>query len=572
MKHRYALLFLLPAACFFRAGAQDLNAPHRTFGIECAVCHTTADWKEMKKEISFDHGLTGFALEGRHEGLACNSCHGTLPLAKLSSRCVACHEDLHKGEFGDACADCHTPRTGWRDPSAQVARHALTRFPLLGRHLILECTLCHRNQQVREYANTPTACFSCHAADYASAKLPDHAAGRFDRACESCHTMEGWSPAAVDHDRTRFPLVGAHRAQPCAACHVDNNYLLAYTGCVQCHIADYNAAADPNHAASQFDTDCLRCHTQTSWKPSSFDHAGTRFPLAGAHLSVPCIQCHVNGNYRLVYTDCFQCHEKDFTGAQNPNHASAQFGHDCLQCHTQSGWRPASFDHANTRFPLQGAHLSTPCARCHVGGNYQLVYTDCWQCHQKDYTGAQNPNHASAQFGHDCLQCHTQSAWQPASFDHNATKFPLQGAHTTVACASCHVNGNYQLAYTGCWQCHQSDYEKTSDPADHAALNLDHDCLTCHTQSAWNPASAFRTTHSAPYPAAFPIYSGSHHAYPNRWTNCNQCHTSNNVKAFCCTLACHTNASSINNEHRDVRNYTYSCTSCATCHPSGKSD
>ena len=172
MRTFFAALLLILAACPSRLRPQENRAPHRTFGVECSVCHTTANWREMKKEIPFDHALTGFPLDERHDGVACASCHGAIPLAKLSGTCLNCHEDRHKGEFGDACQDCHSP-AGWRNPSRQIARHALSRFPLLGRHLTVECTSCHINQQVREYVNTPTECFACHARDYLSAKLLD---------------------------------------------------------------------------------------------------------------------------------------------------------------------------------------------------------------------------------------------------------------------------------------------------------------------------------------------------------------------------------------------------------------
>jgi nitrate/TMAO reductase-like tetraheme cytochrome c subunit len=57
----------------------------------------------------------------------------------------------------------------------------------------------------------------------------------------------------------------------------------------------------------------------------------------------------------------------------------------------------------------------------------------------------------AGQFNHDCTQCHSQNAWQPATFNHANTKFPLTGVHTTTACVSCHTNGNYQLQYTICY-------------------------------------------------------------------------------------------------------------------------
>ena len=61
----------------------------------------------------------------------------------------------------------------------------------------------------------------------------------------------------------------------------------------------------------------------------------------------------------------------------------------------------------------------------------------------KDFTGTTNPESRAAGFPTDCTLCHTTTNWTASTFNHNTTSFPLTGAHTTVACASCHVNNNY---------------------------------------------------------------------------------------------------------------------------------
>ena len=41
----------------------------------------------------------------------------------------------------------------------------------------------------------------------------------------------------------------------------------------------------------------------------------------------------------------------------------SNFPTNCKQCHIIQGWKPASFDHTVTQFPLTGAHLNTDCSK-----------------------------------------------------------------------------------------------------------------------------------------------------------------------------------------------------------------
>jgi hypothetical protein len=62
----------------------------------------------------------------------------------------------------------------------------------------------------------------------------------------------------------------------------------------------------------------------------------------------------------------------------------------------------------------------------------------------------------------NCSQCHAQSAWKPASFDHDKS-FVLDQDHN-VACTTCHLNNDYSR-YT-CYGCHE-----------HTVQN---NCVRCH--------------------------------------------------------------------------------------------
>jgi hypothetical protein len=96
------------------------------------------------------------------------------------------------------------------------------------------------------------------------------------------------------------------------------------------------------------------------WKGATFNHATTGFALTGAHTTVQCAQCHVNGNYTLSAANraCASCHLTDYTTTTNPNHKTAGFPTDCTGCHNTVQWKGATFNHTATGFALTGAHTT----------------------------------------------------------------------------------------------------------------------------------------------------------------------------------------------------------------------
>jgi hypothetical protein len=225
-------------------------------------------------------------------------------------------------------------------------------------------------------------------------------------------------------------------------------------------------------------------------------------------------------------------------------------------------WSPARFDHANTRFPLTGAHRRVPCASCHGDGVYQGKSTDCYSCHKADYDGTTDPAHAAAGFPTACATCHNTTSWGDASFDHSRTAFPLTGAHASVACSGCHGDGIYQGKSTDCYSCHKADYDGTTDP-NHVAAGIGTACASCHNTTSWNGADF--TAHDQSY---FPIYSGRH---AGLWSACSTCHdVPNNFSQLTCLL-CHPHDSKAQTDsnHTGVSGYQYTSQACYSCHPRG---
>ncbi|MDZ7266834.1 MAG: hypothetical protein ONB48_06380 [candidate division KSB1 bacterium] len=559
----------------FTGASRECTACHEdvhdgTLGRDCTRCHTFQGWREFSR-MNAVHQASRFPLLGLHQRVACENCHtrqGTSQFINLPLQCGVCHRQDYEATtnpnhreagFSMRCELCHSSMIiGWA--SAGLGHlsgfdHNRTRFPLQGAHSAVDCGRCHGSGR---FAGTPTDCFACHQDDYQRATNPNHVAENFSQNCSVCHSNVGWQPANFDHNRTRFPLQGAHSAVDCGRCHGNGRFAGTPTACFSCHQADYQRATNPNHVAGNFSQECSSCHSNVAWKPANFDHNRTRFPLQGAHSAVDCGSCHGNGRFAGTPTACFSCHQDDYQRATNPNHVAGNFSQECSSCHSNVAWKPANFDHNRTRFPLTGAHLAVACAQCHVNGQYTGTPTACFSCHQADYQRATNPNHVAGNFSQECSSCHTTSAWQPSTFDHNRTRFPLQGAHLTTACAQCHVNNRYAGTPTDCYSCHQADFQRPTNP-NHVTLNFSHDCTVCHTMNAWLPATF---DHDSQY---FRIYSGKHRG---KWQSCATCHVNAaNYKIFECIFCHEHNQTKMDEEHRNRSGYQYNSQACYRCHP-----
>ena len=137
---------------------------------------------------------------------------------------------------------------------------------------------------------------------------------------------------------------------------------------------------------------CDDCHGQVAWLPADFDitrhNRETDFVIDGAHRVVPCASCHVSEQgmprFRFEGTACADCH-----APLDPHRG--QFGErSCDSCHAGESFRIADFDHAATRYPLDGAHEDVSCDRCHTPESdspgesfvrYRPLPNQCVDCH-----------------------------------------------------------------------------------------------------------------------------------------------------------------------------------------------
>ena len=103
------------------------------------------------------------------------------------------------------------------------------------------------------------------------------------------------------------------------------------------------------------------------------------------------------------------------------------FPGDCGICHVPERWdvlvEDFTFDHEQqTGYPLEGAHATAACLRCHNDRGPVGVYVarGCGGCH---------PDPHAASLGMDCQRCHEQTSWRPTGLiaEHARTRFPLMG-------------------------------------------------------------------------------------------------------------------------------------------------
>jgi hypothetical protein len=137
--------------------AQD--SPHGEIKFSCETCHNP-DTFEVNTDSLFRHQQTGFPLAGRHQDLTCRRCHPDVAFTAARPLCTDCHTNVHKGDNGERCLRCHTNQS-WQVPD-MPQKHEMTRFPLLGRHLSVNCSSCHPRYAEHQYSGTPTECISCH--------------------------------------------------------------------------------------------------------------------------------------------------------------------------------------------------------------------------------------------------------------------------------------------------------------------------------------------------------------------------------------------------------------------------
>ena len=422
----------------------------------CDGCHNAFGWRQLNARVAFDHQRNSrYPLTGKHKTeVECLECHiERTPAGKLKafgpidvSGCESCHKDPHpRGIFqGITCAECHTTKT-FKD--TRSFNHKSTGWALKGAHRKQKCLECHSWKQ---WAPPSNDCKSCHQ---------DSHNGQFGSTpCQRCHQESSFKKLIFNHNsHSRFPLKGKHKRVNCAKCHPQGKYKPLEMECSSCH------ESDSPHGDTFGDAECSQCHSPIGWKQTHFDHSVTRFALEGRHEDQPCYRCHPSGTETQDDTEqaCSFCHTSTI-------HKGQFNDRDCLACHVGAErWSIPFFDHSQSRFSLNGAHLSVACDGCHKEGHYKPIDVNCANCHQNFHEG---------QINQACDQCHFTEGWANLPFDHQRqTQYPLEGLHREIECKKCHLKNQYKGLDQECQTCHL-DIHQGSKGAE---------CAQCHTLNGW---------------------------------------------------------------------------------------
>jgi cytochrome c nitrite reductase small subunit len=373
------------------------------------------------------------------------------------------------------------------------------------------------------------------------------------------------------------------------------------------------AGAVPAFQASEKPAFCLSCHEMRPYYDAW---------AKGAHKSVDCVDCHVDGGTVNHVTHkveagkelwihltgdprfpkggtvvpnarCLTCHvDIPTSGGPGFSHKTHVGKAACIECHSNVGhWvslealrkenvlapsaaasaslaAAAASSSVSASITPTSRHLAIACTQCHV-----LSKTPCSKCH--------TPGHAPRG---DCAQCHTAGPrWiftHPVSPDCAAChKAPAK--HFGAACSTCHspsvlfAKTVYVHTSDACASCH------AGPPRHHTAVS----CQTCHRQrgaswAATHPSSdSCASCHGAPAKHNRVVGCASCHHKPGvSWAashpasrSCASCHSAPGGHYGSSCASCHRPGvrwSSATFSHPRVT-HGFRAFPCAKCHPSG---
>lgn len=458
---------------------------------KCVECHSEHHGRgfEMIRfdKESFDHSLTGFILEGKHTNLKCEKCHNSdlINNSELKNRagtflgmgtaCADCHNDYHQQTLSQLCDNCHSTKSF---KPAVLFSHDNTNYILTGAHKTIDCVLCHaiENRAGKKFQRFSgiifNECTDCHT---------DVHQGKLGNNCESCHSTQSFHKLSnqnlFDHNKTNFPLLGKHVSVDCEKCHTSTfKRVLKHEKCLDCHDDYHNGEL----SITRKSYDCKLCHSENGFTQAKYtieDHKKSDYNLTGSHLAVPCSGCHRKNErwgFNIEVSSCMNCHQN-----VHGSSISKKFLNDsnCVDCHSTVSWLQVVFDHNKTEFSLSGKHSSTACYVCHdinkTGNVSEYIFIDltttCESCHTDPHFNQFRLNGVT-----DCARCHEFENWKPVKFNHENTRFLLQGAHSKVLCEQCHQRTEmqtgtfvkYRFSSTECITCHTSGSRELSPKGD----------------------------------------------------------------------------------------------------------
>ena len=449
---------------------RGFHVSEKVKGKDCFQCHNEHHGRKFEMirfdKENFDHKLTGYKLDGKHETIDCKKCHVSDFIKNkeiknrpntflgLDTKCLTCHDDYHQKTLSSTdCLSCHTTE---KFAPASKFDHNKADFKLKGKHETVDCEKCHKLTQkngkdFQQFNNVAFKdCKSCHDNPHNK---------KISGACTQCHAEESFSifkgRGKFDHNTTNFTLKGRHKKIDCFSCHkkianpkliFQDKNTIEETNCIKCHKDTHEG---------KLGVDCVNCHNENSFVSAKtmngFNHNLSDFKLEGKHTEVDCKKCHKVGNFTdtIAFSSCTSCHEDHHKGEFIKNNTAP----DCKTCHSlKTGFDTSLFgleQHKLTQFPLVGAHSATPCFACHVNEednywSFKSKGNSCVECHEdihKNYI-------TSTYYPEDnCSTCHINETWNSVSFDHKKTNWDLEGKHLEIACKDCHITSTSKNSF-----------------------------------------------------------------------------------------------------------------------------
>ena len=266
-----------------------------------------------------------------------------------------------------------------------------------------------------------------------------------------------------------------------------------------------------------------------------------------------CTECHVlTGG--VQDKKCLDCHDKLDKRIKEKKSPHAKYTDKCIVCHREHKGRnyqmirldEEEFDHDDTGYELKFEHKQVECAKCHKKSKnkknkYNGLKQECAECHD---------NVHNKQFkGQGCEECHTEKDWEEETFKHDSPEYDgykLEGKHTEVECAECHVKGRFKpIKSKTCDSalCHRDEHKKQFKGQK---------CKDCHVVDGWEEET---------FKHESPSYKGYKLEGKHRDVKCAECHVKGKYRPIktktCDGVLCHNS-----NEHKDQ----FKGQSCDECH------
>ena len=122
-----------------------------------------------------------------------------------------------------------------------------------------------------------------------------------------------------------------------------------------------------------------------------------KLTAAHAKFEEECAKCHDRSDRSRQTGLCLDCHKETATDVRQHRGFHGRLtgidSTECRACHSEHLGRNGDivkfsreqFNHDQTDYPLKGAHVSVPCASCHVSCQpYRKAPSDCLGCHKKE--------------------------------------------------------------------------------------------------------------------------------------------------------------------------------------------